>query len=49
VVTHVDERPPERQLSPDLATEHQLRLGERQIGGDQVTVDRLAGVRAAAE
>ena len=35
------QRAPERQLASHLAAEHQLRLGEAEVGGDDVVVDRL--------
>ena len=36
----------QRQLPAHLAAQHQLGLGEAQVGGDQVVVDRLGRARA---
>ena len=39
----------EGQLASHLAAQHQLRLGQAQVGGDHVLVDRVHGARAAGE
>ena len=49
VAARVRQRPPERQLAAHLAAEHQLGLGEAQVGGDDVLVDRLGRRRASGE
>ena len=49
VAAGVGESPPERQLATDLAAEHQLRLGQAQVGRDDVLVDRLDRLRAARQ
>ena len=43
------ERAPERQLAAHLAGEHELGLGEREVRGDDVVVDRLRRLGAAGE
>ena len=49
VPTGLRERSLERHLAAHLAAQHQLRLGKAQVGGDDVLVDRLSGLRAARE
>ena len=49
VVAEPRQRASQRQLAAHLAAEHQLRLGEAEVGGDDVLVDRLGGRRAAGE
>ena len=37
------------QLAAHLAAQHQLRLGQAEVGGDHVLVDRVDGARAAGQ
>ena len=39
----------EGQLASHLAAQHELRLGEPEVGGDHVLVDRVGGARAPGE
>ncbi len=43
------QRPAQRQLAAHLAGQHELGLGQRQVGRDHVVVDRVAGLGAADE
>ena len=46
---YVSQRTPERQLSAHLAGENQLGLGEPEVGGQDVVVDRVARGGLAAQ
>ena len=49
VVEPLRQRPPQRQLAPHLAAQHQLGLRQREVGGDDVLADRLGRARAAGQ
>ena len=43
------QRPPQRQLASQATAERELGLGEVEVGGDHVPVDRLGGAGAPAQ
>ena len=49
VAAHLAQRPLERQLAAHLAAEHQLGLGQAEVGRDDPVVDGLARLGAAGE
>ncbi len=49
VVGGLCERAPEGELPAHLAAQHQLGLGEAQVGGDHLRVDRGGGASASGE